>query len=250
VSSAFYDIMFILGGITIYTVIVGLGFRQSVKEFKKAYSLVLTLKEVIEEIKTIVTKEENGMSEKEIKITGEKIAGQGYICDSSKFVLESDEPKNSLTLSDLLTRKATNEEYREVVSLLSKLARDTYKEYKFLIAKSTDETQQPNFLQIISNSKEKPEQHKEIFAKGLEYGIDMRELQKRFAAHVANNLVIDLGDEVTVITDDGTGQAPTGVSPINNGLEGGEICFIISFLKTENFDEWHKNNFPEESANE
>jgi hypothetical protein len=213
--------MFISGGIALYTVIVWLGVRQSIKEHKRAYGLVTILKEVIEEIKTIVTKEEIGV-----------------------------ELVNKLTLSDLLTRKATNEEYREVVSLLSKLARDTYKEYKFLIAKSPDETDQPNFLQIISNSKERPEQHKEIFAKGLEYGIDMRELQKRFAAHVANNLVIDLGDDVTVITDDGTGQAPTGVSPINNGLEGGEICFIISFLKTENYEAWHKNTFGEEKADE
>lgn len=221
VSRLFYDIMFILGGIALYTAVVWLGVRQSIKEHKRAHGLVTILKEVIEEIKTIVTKEE-------IEV----------------------ELKNSLTLTDLLTRKATNEDYREVVSLLSKLARETYKEYKFLIAKSHDETEQPNFLQIISNSKEKPELHKTIFAKGLEYGIDMRELQKRFAAHVANNLVIDLGDGVTVITDDGTGQAPTGVSPINNGLEGGEICFIISFLKTENYEAWKKNTFGEEKADE
>jgi hypothetical protein len=32
---------------------------------------------------------------------------------------------------------------------------------------------------------------------------------------------------------------------LQSGLEGAEITFIISFMKAENFDAWHKNTFPE-----
>ena len=181
-----------------------------------------TLKKVIEEIKTIVHKED--------------------------FLMEL---KNKLSLSDLLTRKPSDKEYQEVVELLAQLAKETYEEFKFLFAKSPDETDQPHFLQIISNSTEKPELHKLIFAKGLEYGLDMKELQKRFAQYVAENNVIELGEDVVVITDDGTNQPPTGVSPINNGLEGGEICFIVSFMKKENYPKWAEKTFKkEEKAHE
>ena len=78
----------------------------------------------------------------------------------------------------------------------------------------------------------------------------MKTLQHKFAAKVAEGAVVNLGKDVVVITDDGTPQLPTGVSPINSGLEGGEISFIISFIKMENLEGWTENNMPKEGAEE
>ena len=153
--------------------------------------------------------------------------------------------KNTLSLSDILTNKPTEENYAEIIELLTRLAKETYEEFKFFIAKSQDETKQANFLQIVSTSKEKPHLHGLIFGKSVSYGIDMQELQLRFAQHVEDGNVIDLGDDVTVILHDDSPQLATGVSPINNGLEGGEIAFIISFIKKENLEAFNKNNLPQ-----
>lgn len=151
---------------------------------------------------------------------------------------------NELTLTDLIEQEPTEENYEEVVGLLTELANRTYKDYKFLIAKSKDETKEANFLQIVSNWNEQPTLHKLIFSKSIDYGIDMQELQKRVANEIADNNLIELGEGVKVIVDDGTGQLPTGVSPINSGLEGGEIAFIISFVHKNNYKEFMENAFP------
>lgn len=151
---------------------------------------------------------------------------------------------NELTLTDLIEQKPTEENYEEVVGLLTDLAKRAYRDYKFLIAKSEDETKEANFLQIVSNWSEQPTLHKLIFSKSIDYGIDMQELQKKVATEIANNGLIELGDKVKVITDDGTGQLPTGVSPINSGLEGGEIAFIISFVHRDNYEMFMENAHP------
>jgi hypothetical protein len=242
-NNLMYDIILIVTSVTLYTVILSLGYRQSVKEYRRALSVVTILQEVVQEIKDILNKEEKGME-------GFNERGPRKATFEETVRHKAKHAKNLLTLTQLLTNKPTPRHYEELVDLLTKLAKKTYQEYKFLIAKSTDETKDPNFLQIVSNSKDEPELHKIIFVKAIEYGIDMRELQKRFAERVALGKVITLGENAVVITDDGTGNPPTGVSPINNGLEGGEICFIISFIKAENYEEWHKNTFPEEEGNE
>lgn len=156
-------------------------------------------------------------------------------------------PYNQLTLTDLLTVKPTEENYTELVELLSELALSTYEDYKFFIAKSSDETQAAHFMQITSQYSDFGELHKLIFARAIDYGIDMRELQQRFAQAVADGKVIELGEDVVVIINDGTPQLATGVSPIQSGFEGSEITFIISFIKKENYTEWAKNNLPQPS---
>lgn len=155
------------------------------------------------------------------------------------------EPKNQLTLSDLINRKPKREEYEEVVEYLVKLAKETYESYKFLIAKSSDETKEGHFLQLVSNYNENPKLHKKIFSKAMDYGVNMQILRKLFASKVAKGDVIDLGEDIVVITNDGELTPPTGVSPINSGLEGGEIAFIITFVRKENYEEWLKNNVHE-----
>jgi hypothetical protein len=154
-------------------------------------------------------------------------------------------PYNKLSLTDLLTVKPTEANYEELVELLTELALSTYEDFKFFIAKSSDETKAAHFMQITSHYDDFAELHKLIFARAIEYGIDMRELQRRFAQAVADDKVIDLGEEVVVIIDDGTPQLATGVSPIQSGFEGSEITFIISFIKEENYDQWAKNNLPQ-----
>ncbi|QDP42828.1 hypothetical protein HWC53_gp044 [Bacillus phage vB_BmeM-Goe8] len=156
------------------------------------------------------------------------------------------EEEKGLTLTDLITRKATDEDYAEIVDMLAHLARKTFKDYNFLIARSSDETKDTHFLQVVSHSSEEPGLHKKIFRKAIDCGAEYEVLVEKFAASVAKGEVIDLGEDVIVIVDDNTGNPPTGVSPINSGIEGGEIAFIISFIKKENYDEWAKNTFPEE----
>jgi len=175
------------------------------------------------------------------------------VVEELKDILIEEEPivsKNKLTLTDILKREPQYKDYAAVLDLLVELAQKRFDEYKFLVAKSQDETTEANFLQIISNWSEDPELHSEIFKRAVDTNIDMQTLQKRFAQRVWTGQVIPLGDGVRVITDDNTGNLPTGVSPVNSGLEGGEICFIISFIQADNYDEWYKNTFPQSEAEE
>lgn len=152
---------------------------------------------------------------------------------------------NKLSLSGLLTQKPTNENYEEVMDILAEIARKTYEDYKFFIARSPDETTETNFIQIACPYGEMPDLHRKVFALAINYGLDMQELQSRFAQRIEENKVIDIGDEAVVILNDGTNIPPTGVSQINKGLEGGEITFIISFIQKANLEAYLKNTFPE-----
>lgn len=154
--------------------------------------------------------------------------------------------QNTLTLTDLITRKATEEQYTEVADLLIELFRKAYDEDSYFLAKSPDEHDQANFLQIVSHSSEQPELHKKIFNRGMHYGIEMPTLLKVFAKKVEQGELIGLGEDAVVILDDNTGNPPTGVSPINSGVQGGEISCIISFIKLSNYAGWHENHFPKE----
>lgn len=226
--------------LVLYTFTISIGIIKAHIDSRRSIDYFIKIKEIVEEIICLITEEETkvGTEKKNEKVT-------------IKVLREDKEGhENKLTLSQLLTKEPKEENYEEVISLLTELARKTYKDYKFLIAKSTDEKHEANFLQIVSNWAESPKLHKLIFSKSIDYGIDMQVLQRKFAEKVEKGEVLDLGDEVVVITDDGTGQLPTGVSPINSGLEGGEIAFIISFIKKENFADWVSNNFPKEDSNE
>src|SRR5690606_2694147 len=101
-----------------------------------------------------------------------------------EFVTMGKEIKNTLTLSDLVSNKASEEQYEEIMDMLQQLVQETYADYKFLIAKSKDEAKDPNFLQIVSNWHDNPELHKKIFSKSIDYGIDMKELQNKFANRI------------------------------------------------------------------
>lgn len=151
------------------------------------------------------------------------------------------------SLTSLLEAKPTDEDYENILDKLIELFQLTYNEYKFYLAKSSDETKAPNFLQVESPSTEYPYLHKQIFRLAVDKNMDMHELQARFAKKTAEGKVVDLGDNVVIITKDNTPQLPTGVSPIQNGLEGSVITFIISFMRAEHFEEWHKNTFPEDA---
>lgn len=151
---------------------------------------------------------------------------------------------NEMTLTDLISQNPAEEQYEEVVDILADIAEQTYKEYKFLIVKSPDETKDAHFMQIQSSAEEMPTEHKLVFSKSMDYGLDMAVLRDRFSLRVAKGDVLDLGDEVMIILEDDTPQTPTGVSPVNSGLEGGEIVFNISFILKENYDAWAANKFP------
>ena len=155
---------------------------------------------------------------------------------------------SKLTLTDLVTRKATLEEYKEVVALLTKLAKNRFKDYQFTYYPVSEDNQdkQPFFMQIVSNWHDDPELHKLIFAKGMDYGINMKMLQKLFVEEVRAGKVIELGNDIMVITDDGTNVSPTNVSPINSGLEGSEIAFIVAFLKKDKYKSWCEHAFTED----
>ncbi|AXH71092.1 hypothetical protein BSP38_050 [Bacillus phage BSP38] len=162
--------------------------------------------------------------------------------------LEEKGQGKGLTLSHIINQEPTEENYAEVIDLLATLAKAAFNDYKFLIAKSQDEAKDTNFLQVVSQYAEAPELHKEIFTKSINYNIDMKVLVEKFAARVAQGDVFPLGDDVVVITDDGSGQLPTGVSPINSGLEHGEIAFIVSFIKKENLEAFKAEHFPKEAV--
>lgn len=158
--------------------------------------------------------------------------------------------KEELTLATLIHKKAVDSEYAEVVDLLAHLAKSTFQNYNFLIQKSTDETKEPHFMQLRSAFHESPHVHKQIFEKSIDYGIDYDVLVQKFNDKLKAGEIISCGDDVVIITDDGTGMPASGVSQINSGIEGGEIGFNVSFVSAKNYDAWAANNLKQEEDNE
>lgn len=199
--------------IFLYTVIIAIGLFRAYKENNRCsgYEYFIELKNIVEEIKNMVAKED-------------------------KFT-----KVNNMSLSDLINRKPTDKEYDEILDLLTELIRNTYKNYKFLIAKAQKDDE-PHFLQIVSKYEDYPELHDKIFKKAIDYGVEMRVLQEKFAERVANGEVLDLGDDVVVIVDDGDYSLPTGISQINSGIEGAEITAIITFIREDNFQDWYEHH--------
>jgi len=235
-----------------YTLLLAFGFLMAVRSAKKEVKLYKqTIENVVSELKDIIIEEEIN------KMSMDKGNNKNRL--DHEFTVELPQPlterffaeeKKGLTLTGLLTNKPTDRDYAEILDMLVHLARKTFKDYNFLIAKSSDESKDTNFLQLVSHSSEDPELHKRIFRKSIDCGAEYKVLVEKFADLVAAGEVIDLGDDVVVITDDNTGNPPTGVSPINSGLEGGEIAFIISFIQKDNFPAWLENTFPQPEEEE
>lgn len=238
-----------LTGVLLYTVILIIGYLKAMErvqeEAETEENIRILVKDIFDELKNTIERGEDSMTEKKDKLVAEgmlTVDGQAALY----MPVVKPEIKNTLTLEQVVTREPTDDNYAEVIGLLTDLVRKTYRDFKFFVAKSDDETKDYNFLQVVSKYEDDPYAHKLIFSKGIEYGIDMAELSKRFAEYAEEGNVLPLGDNVVLLTNDGTGQSPTGVSPITNGLEGSEIAFIFGFIQEENYDEWHKNAFPQE----
>jgi hypothetical protein len=223
-----------------YTALLIIGLYMAAREAKRetdVYKLVLG--HVIHELKDILIKEEKNMLDKGINKNRRS-------SEPINFKPEPFKPESELTISSLVTTEPTPQDYDAVEEMLAELAKQTFADYNFLIAKSSDEATDPHFIQLVSHFSEAPDLHKAIFKKAVETNIDIPTLQQRFGERIAAGGVVPLGDDIVVITDDNTGQPPTGVSPINRGLEGGEIAFIITFVKKENHAAWHEYTFPKE----
>ncbi|AMO26048.1 hypothetical protein Blue_226 [Bacillus phage Deep Blue] len=243
-----------LTGVLLYTVILVIGYIKAMErvqeEIETEENIRILVKDIFEELKNTIERGEDHMTEKSMieKRNAFEADGELHVNElKGGFLMPLIKPeiKNALTLEQIVTNKPTYENYTEVVKLLAELSRKTYENFKFYIAKSDDETKDYNFLQVVSKYEDDPYAHKLIFSKGVEYGLDSAELSRRFAYHVAEGNVLPLGENVKILLEDGTGQCPTGVSPITNGLEGTEIAFIFGFIQNKNYDEWHKNTFPQ-----
>lgn len=231
-----YVIILSVTSLLLYTLVIAVGYYKSHKR-PEEINPVAAVKRVVSELK-INLQEDVKLDKGNYKNTRSSEMGKPIEGGYEGFT-------NKLSLTDLIKTEPTDDNYDEVIDLLTELAQKTYKDYKFFIARSQNEVDEPHFVQIVSHPSEQPTLHKKIFSRSMNYNLDMKELQARFADHVAQNKVIDLGEGVVVITDDGTNQLPTGVSPINNGLEGAEIAFIITFVSEENFKGWFNNTFGE-----
>lgn len=228
-----------------YTLVLLLGLLVAyMKARKEATTVKLVIENAIEDLKELLLEEEDIMANEENR----------GIYSSALWINSAEVTRDGLhnipnelgapSLTQLITANPTEEQYKEVTELLVGLAKRTYERHKFYFAPTKDELEIPNMIQIRSHYKEEPLTHQEIFKKGVNYGIDMSKLLGYFAKEAAAGNVVDLGDNAYVITDDGTGNPPTGVSPINSGLEDGEITFLISFIKKDTYEEWHAKHFP------
>jgi hypothetical protein len=248
-DNLFYELVYSVAGVAVYSAIIYTGYRKSIRDHKRDHVFLSSLKEVVEELKHIIIKEEEPkmLDKGNYKNTRshemQQLTGQTVSTESLKGLFKK-EVLNELTLTDLITIQPTDADYEEIIGLLKVLAQSTYAQYKFLIIKSPDEVEMPHFLQMVAPASENPELHKEIFAKAMNTNMDYIELVKRFAAEVVAGNILDLGDDIVVIVNDGTSSFATGVSNINNGLEGAEITFNISFIKKENLDAFNEKHFP------
>ncbi|ALA13298.1 hypothetical protein AVV02_gp054 [Bacillus phage AvesoBmore] len=213
----------IIVALFIYTLVVFFGFKKSVKEHREDTDYAASIKGALNALSEIKDNLRRDNKMTEVKVS-----------------------TNKLSLTDLVSRKASITDYAEIIASLTKLAKNRFNDYQFTYYPAQDESREAHFMQIVSNWHDDPELHKEVFRKGIDYGANMKVLRDLFAEHVRAGHVVDLGADVMVITDDGTGNPPTGVSSINTGLEGSEIAFIIAFVKKENYKEWCENNFPDD----
>ncbi|AFQ96323.1 putative membrane protein [Bacillus phage vB_BceM_Bc431v3] len=243
-----------LSGVLLYTVILFIGYIKAVErvqeEAETEENIRILVKDIFEEVKNTIERGEDNMTETNMVDKRKPFEAEGSLwvdgTTQGGFLMPLIKPeiKNTLTLKDLVTRKPTYDNYTEVVELLAELAKKTFTDFKFYIAKSDDETKDYNFVQVVSKYEDDPYTHKLIFSKGVEYGLDSAELSRRFAYHVSEGNVLPLGEGMKILLEDGTGQCPTGVSPITNGLEGTEIAFIFGFIQEKNYDSWKENTFP------
>jgi len=239
-----FGIIYSVIALVAYTVTVGVGLYKARQIDLRATMYIFDIQKFINEVKHIMKKEEERMSKENYKDISENEMKEISIGDY--LGKDMNESNYDLSISHLMNKKPTEDEYEYVLDLLTDLANENFKDYKFLIAKSPDETQQFNLVQIVSNWHDNPDVHKTIFRNAVYFGLNMDTLQGKFGVRVANGEVVNLGTDVTVITDDGTNSLPTGVSPINSGIEGGEIAFNVAFVRNENYEEWAKNNLPQE----
>ncbi|AGB62629.1 hypothetical protein [Bacillus phage phiAGATE] len=226
--SRFYVIIIL---VVTYTVVILGGLYAAINKARRtagAYKEVLF--QMISEIKDII-KEEDKMTH---PLT-------------QKDTLTQKEP---LTLATLIHKKAVDSEYAEVVDLLAHLAKTTFENYNFLIQKSPDETKEAHFMQLRSAFHESPQVHKHIFEKSIDYGIDYDVLVQKFNDKLRTGEIISCGEDVVIITDDGTGMPASGVSQINSGIEGGEISFNVSFVSAKNYEAWAETNIKKDEGDE
>lgn len=222
VISIFQLSLHIFISISIYTLVIYFGIMKAKKEQNKDKVSNRDLQSVLSEIKSLLSNKE-----------------EFFVSNNHR----EEDLVNNLTLADFIHQEPTDEDYQEAVEILTEIAYKAFKNYKFFLAKSSDDTQKPHFMQITSYSKEEPYLHKKVFKIAVDKGLDMHELQKRFAKEVEDNRVVPVGKKAKVITDDNTGQLPTGVSPIQSGLEDADIHFIISFVGAESYQQWKENTF-------
>jgi hypothetical protein len=158
--------------------------------------------------------------------------------------------KNTMSLTDFLEQEPTEENYAEVNRLLGKMCRGLYEDYKYLInvAPKGQEEAHYNLMQLVSPYHENPELHREIFAKVVSYKLDYATMRDKFIESVKAGEVVDLGDNVVVLDDDGNGDPPTGVTPVMSGIEGAEIAFNVGFVHKKHYEGWKEKNLTKEKA--
>jgi hypothetical protein len=170
-----------------------------------------------------------------------------------EIIIEEDErmTKNTMSLTEFLEQEPTEENYQEVNNLLSKLCNKLYKDFKYLINVSPkgQEADHYNLLQLVSPYHEDPELHRELFAKVVTYKLDYETMRDKFIESVKAGDVVELGDNVVVLDDDGYGDPPTGVTPIISGIEGSEIAFNIGFVHKKHYEAWKEKNLTKENTN-
>lgn len=230
-----YVIIITVGAFLAYTGIMLLALYQIVRRDREKLNVQLEVLNVVKELKQTINQEEKSMKKDGIE----------------SILMEQEEFTCYLTLTDLITRKPEKRHYEEVVELLIELFKEAYANYNYTIHKSPDDTKIAHFLSIQSHFSQNPKLHKKLFKEAVDNNLDMQELNEHFVKAVVEGRVINLGDNVEIILEDGVqGGYATGVSPINTGLGSAEIVFNISCVSKDSYEEWRSFNFPEESEKE
>src|SRR5699024_5725 len=117
-NSLFYSALaYIFLAWGVYTLILLLGVRSALKEKEDNEVYIKQIQSIVEEITLLIKNEEELNMNKE----------------------ENTKVENELTLSDLLNQEPKEDDYDEIIDILTELAQKVYSEYKFLIAKSPNE---------------------------------------------------------------------------------------------------------------
>lgn len=146
------------------------------------------------------------------------------------------------SLEHILTAQPTKEDYKYIVEQIAEVLKPMYENYQFRYYPTSDETQMAHGLSFQFTRADNPEAYDNMFQRTMSTRAQMPGIREEFQRAVRDEEIIPVGEgiEIVGLTDEENSQ-PTGISPINSGVEGDFVQVMIAFIQKKNSPEYWEN---------